>query len=67
MFEGTDNIYLILEYLDGGDLFDFIHHKKCYSEDIARDLLKPFFEALQYIHSNHIVHRDLKPENLILE
>jgi len=58
--------YVILEYLDGGELFDRIVKKTYYSEKEARDLVFTILTAIKFIHDNNTVHRDLKPENLLL-
>lgn len=61
-----NKVYLVLEYMEGGELFDRIVQKSKYSEREARDLIKSLVETLDSIHSRKIVHRDLKPENLLL-
>jgi calcium/calmodulin-dependent protein kinase I len=65
-FEEEKCFYLVLEYLDGGELFDRIVKKTYYSEKDARDLVLVVLGALKYCHDINIVHRDLKPENLLL-
>ena len=51
---------------DGGELFDRIVAKTCYSEKDARDLMYTLLKTIDYCHDRNIVHRDLKPENLLL-
>ncbi|KAJ3266986.1 Map microtubule affinity-regulating kinase [Chytriomyces hyalinus] len=63
----ADFIYLILEYEEGGELFDYIISRKVVPEDDARKLFGQLLGAIQYCHSNGIVHRDLKPENILLD
>jgi len=66
-FETDQHLYLILELVTGGDLFDKIVEQKCgYSEPRARHIFSQILEAIAYLHSNNIVHRDLKPENILL-
>jgi len=65
MFETSKKIYMVMELLTGGELFDRIVAKGSYSEREASDLVKDITSAIQYLHSIGIVHRDLKPENLI--
>ena len=55
------------EFLDGGELFDYIVDKKRIPEPEACDLFLQTINGLDYIHSNNIIHRDLKPENLLLK
>ncbi|EGG22862.1 putative protein serine/threonine kinase [Cavenderia fasciculata] len=66
-FESTDKIYLVVELVTGGPLFDKIMEKKSFTEKEARTIVKQLLESLQYLHSMGIVHRDLKPENLLLK
>ncbi|KAJ3230623.1 Map microtubule affinity-regulating kinase [Chytriomyces hyalinus] len=63
----ADFIYLILEYEEGGELFDYIISRKVVPEEDARKLFGQLLSAIQYCHSNGIVHRDLKPENILLD
>mmetsp|Transcript_19920 Transcript_19920/g.28025 ORF Transcript_19920/g.28025 Transcript_19920/m.28025 type:complete len:333 (-) Transcript_19920:202-1200(-) len=65
IFETNKKLYLVMEKLSGGELFDRIVAKGSYSEKEASVLIQSVAEALQYLHSIGIVHRDLKPENLI--
>lgn len=59
-------IYLVLEYVSGGELFDRIIDKQVYTEEEARDATRILISAISYLHSQNIVHRDLKPENILL-
>jgi hypothetical protein len=62
----TNMMYLVLEYITGGELFDRILTKSCYTEEEARDTTRILITAIAYLHSQNIVHRDLKPENLLM-
>lgn len=62
-----NNYYLVAEYLEGGELFDRIVDKSCYTESEARDTCRILFGALSYMNSKKVCHRDLKPENLLLQ
>jgi len=59
-------LYLVMELLTGGELFDRIVAKGHYSEASARELTVTLLNAVGYLHSMGIAHRDLKPENLLL-
>jgi serine/threonine protein kinase len=66
IFETDDTLYLVLELVDGGELFDQIVDRGNYSEADAATLLRQVFEAVDFMHSKGIAHRDLKPENLLV-
>lgn len=56
-FEEKDYFYVVMELITGGELFDRIVKKTCYSEREARDLAKTFLQTLKYLHDREIVHR----------
>lgn len=59
-------VHLILQYLDGGELFKRILAKKVFQEQTVLDLMKILLTTLNFCHEMNVIHRDLKPENLIL-
>jgi len=65
MFETKPKLFMVMELLTGGELFDRIVAKGSYSEKEASAVIKSVASAIQYLHGIGIVHRDLKPENLI--
>ena len=66
-FQDKDNLYLVMDYLKGGDLrFHLTRHIK-FSEEQSRFFICNIITSLEYIHSKNIIHRDIKPENLVLE
>jgi len=67
LFDTEDKLYLVMELVTGGELFDRIVEREQYSEADAKEVMRQLFDAIEYIHSKDIVHRDLKPENLLLE
>lgn len=60
-------LFLIMELVSGGDLFDSIAAASKFSEPQARLLIGHLTSAIAYLHSLSIVHRDIKPENLLVE
>jgi len=63
----TRECYLVMELLQGGELFDRILQKQTFTEKEARNVTRGLLRALHYMHSKRIAHRDLKPENLLLQ
>eukprot|EP01083_Nonionella_stella_P012183 34572_1 len=61
------HLYIVLECLSGGELFDRLQKKKRFTERMAANITKQIGSGLAYLHEKGIVHRDLKPENLIYE
>ncbi|KAJ3682066.1 hypothetical protein LUZ60_014639 [Juncus effusus] len=60
-------IYIVLDYVDGGELFDKIVENGRLKEDEARRYFHQLINAVDYCHSRGVYHRDLKPENLLLD
>ncbi|KAJ6794313.1 CBL-interacting protein kinase 1-like [Iris pallida] len=60
-------IYMVLEYVDGGELFDKIALKGRLSEREGRKLFQQIIDAISYCHDKGVYHRDLKPENVLLD
>ncbi|CAJ1897484.1 unnamed protein product [Cylindrotheca closterium] len=59
-------IFIIMELMEGGELFDYVVQKGTLTEDEASSIVRKVTGALVYMHEKNIVHRDLKPENLLL-
>ncbi|XP_064486717.1 calcium/calmodulin-dependent protein kinase type 1-like [Ornithodoros turicata] len=64
-YEDKSKVYLVMELVTGGELFDRIVEKGSYTEKDASDLIRQILEAVDYMHTQGVVHRDLKPENLL--
>ncbi|MCQ2819455.1 MAG: protein kinase [archaeon] len=64
--ENDDNIYIVMEFCDEGELFNYIVEKQRLSEQEAAYFYFQLINGLEYIHTQKVVHRDLKPENLLL-
>jgi len=67
IYETGSKLYMVMEILSGGELFDRIVQKGSYSEAEAALVVETVATALKYLHETGIVHRDLKPENLIYQ
>ncbi|GKB11916.1 probable serine/threonine protein kinase IREH1 isoform X1 [Tanacetum coccineum] len=65
-FTCRENLYLVMEYLNGGDLYSLLRNLGCLDEDVARVYIAEVVLALEYLHSLRVVHRDLKPDNLLI-
>jgi hypothetical protein len=67
IFENQDYIYIVMENMSGGDLFNYLEKRAfTVSEDRARELSHQIATALYYLHSFGVAHRDLKPENILM-
>jgi len=65
-FFDNKNVYLILEYSPGGELYKKLTAKGRFSERTSARFISDLSHAMKYCHSKHIIHRDIKPENLLL-
>lgn len=65
LYEDDFNVYLQLELVTGGELFERIVERGYYSERDAARCVREICQAVSYLHDHDIVHRDLKPENLL--
>ncbi|XP_023943984.1 5'-AMP-activated protein kinase catalytic subunit alpha-2 isoform X2 [Bicyclus anynana] len=61
------DIFMIMEYVSGGELFDYIVKRGKLQEHEARRFFQQIISGVDYCHRHMIVHRDLKPENLLLD
>ncbi|CAK92000.1 unnamed protein product (macronuclear) [Paramecium tetraurelia] len=66
-FQDTQNLYLVLDYLSGGDLRFHLGKQRKFSEEQTKFFVACITIALEYLHSQKIIHRDIKPENLIFD
>ena len=68
----SNNIYIIMEYINGGSLSDFLNKYKlkkgrAFSQKMIQFFVKQIVQGLIYIHSNNIIHRDIKLDNILLK
>ncbi|KAM4750429.1 maternal embryonic leucine zipper kinase [Anableps anableps] len=67
VIETSTQIFMVLEYCPGGELFDYIIAKDRLSEQETRVFFRQIVSAMAYVHSQGYAHRDLKPENLLID
>merc|ERR1719247_1101794 len=65
-FEDTVYIYMVMEHVEGGELFDRVVDHKYFSERDAAGVMRHVFTAVSYLHTANVIHRDLKPENILM-
>ena len=66
-FQDKDSLFLILDYLPGGNLRYYLSNKTNFNENQIKFIISNIILAIEYIHNCHILHRDLKPENLLFD
>ncbi|XP_014092193.3 citron Rho-interacting kinase [Bactrocera oleae] len=66
-FQDTDNLYLIMEFLPGGDLLSLMSRQGPFDEELARFYLSELTLAIHSLHEMGYVHRDIKPENILID
>jgi len=65
VFESEEEFFLVMELVEGKELFDKIVERGQYSEKDASNIVRQIISAVEYLHQQGIAHRDLKPENLL--
>lgn len=66
-FQDRENLYLVMDYLNGGDLRYHIGCKGRFSQSETKFFIANIIVGLEYLHERKIIHRDLKPENFVLD
>jgi len=65
--EDAEHFYLITEYVQGGNLFEYLKQHQKLSQDESKFIISQVLKALAYCHSLNIIHRDVKLENVLLD
>ena len=65
-FQDDTRLYMLLEYVQGGELFSHLRKERRLKDDAARFYASEIILALDYLHARNIVYRDLKPENVLI-
>lgn len=66
-FQDRENLYLVMDLLNGGDLRYHISKHRKFSEEQTRFFLACLLLCLEYVHNKGVIHRDIKPENLVFD
>ncbi|KAI9138445.1 kinase-like domain-containing protein [Paraphysoderma sedebokerense] len=66
-FQTPDKLYLVLDYMNGGELFYHLQKEQVFSEQRVKFYTAELVLALEHLHKHGIVYRDLKPENILLD
>ncbi|KRX51346.1 cAMP-dependent protein kinase catalytic subunit alpha [Trichinella sp. T9] len=66
-FKSNSNLFFMLEFVQGGDLFTHLRNMNRFSENVAKFFAIQIVLALEYLHKLDIMYRDLKPENILLD
>lgn len=66
-FQSTNYLYLVMEYMNGGDLATLLKNMGTMPDGWARRYIAEVIIGVDYLHKNGVVHRDLKPDNLLID
>lgn len=66
-FQSKENLYLVMEYLNGGDCAALLKSLGCLPEEWTKNYIAEVVLGLEYLHQRGVVHRDLKPDNLLID
>lgn len=66
-FQSESHVFLVMDYISGGELFRMIRKQKKFTEEQAKFYAAEVVLALEYLHSIDIAYRDIKPENILID
>lgn len=64
--EDAQNLYIVMEFVGGGDLSEYLKNNKFMSEDKVKEVSRQVLRGIEYVHGMGISHRDLKPDNILM-
>ena len=67
IFDTKDKLYIVMEFISGGEMLEQIVHRGHYSERDAAVLVRQIVNTVKYLHEQGIIHRDLNPGNILLD
>ena len=67
VFNDEEYMLIIMEYINGGNLFNFVKKRRKLSEKMAKFIFRQIILGIQHIHSKNVVHRDIKLENILID
>ena len=65
IYESDNSIYISVELLEGGQLYDKIKSKTKFAPEQIHNIMRGLLQGLEHMHTKRIMHRDLKPENIL--
>ncbi|CEI87821.1 Putative AGC/PKA protein kinase [Rhizopus microsporus] len=66
-FQDDANLYMVMDYVPGGELFSVLRKSKRFPDHVAKFYAAEVTLAIEYLHNKNVIYRDLKPENLLLD
>ena len=66
-FQDDSKLYIVSDFMQGGDMFYHIHSNKKFDENRAKFYAIELILGLEFLHKNNMIYRDLKPENLLMD
>ena len=65
-FQDLHFLYIVMEYIPGGDLLHLLIERDVFTEEETKFYIAEIVVALEEVHANHFIHRDIKPDNILI-